>query len=98
MYTIHRLSTLYQGLSSTVNSLCTEALYLLLHGIVLLNKLGENSLKVLSIVEHCLQITQRIFECIDCILACFTCHSFYSAYSSSHTALSNNLEETDTTC
>ena len=54
MYTIYGLSTLHHVLCSTTNGLCTEALKLLLHVVVLLNKLRENCLKVLSIVEHCL--------------------------------------------
>ena len=95
--TIHDAGLLHQSLGSTLDGLSLEAFYLLLHGVVLVDILLDDALQVLGIVEERLDVLENVLHLIETLLAVFACGGLDTTDAGSHTALRENLEETDAT-
>ena len=97
LHAINLASLLDQLLGSALYGLCLEALNLLLDRVVLLDILLDDTLQVLGIVEECLHGAQHILGLIQQFLTLLTSLGLDTADAGSHTALRDNLEETDAT-
>ena len=95
--TIDRTGLGNEILCQSLYTLGLELLDILLHGVVLLDILGDDALQVLRIVEETLHSAQDILSLIESLLTLLTCQGLDTTDTSGHTALREDLEEADLT-